>query len=857
MDIMMKAAAMPPMELLEKEAISRPPAQFRASARPPDEFVRSSAISHPPSELEGHSGAAELLRPTRYFVVWYDQTYPYGEFTGYQDYLSTVLAGVPIKIENDYQKALRQLNKASANTQYILVATGRKKKQLVKEVHDNASVERIYVIKPFVEKVMKWGRSLKKFKAFSDFKQLIEELKQVVRPHEKSGYHYDVVEKMINYTVEPNPMTMCEQSVRALQDELEQEDDQIRFKHQYSIVLSTLKKDAAERFAKYNKTGDTKLLANPLGRDTTELLKAFTTWQHLLSLAIYFDECPSIVSGASLEVLAASSISVGDALFESINKLGECLEKEKGIDRVMYTEELSQFHQALFKMLVEYISEREEAPGAASLYLTRMLLLDIDMCVKYMLHCLLKEASDFEDLDYEVLHAAVVSDTRVSVLIDLCSAWKNQPIPDDIALPEPELKKAVTAMSVKNVVILNTSGLLAGLRSRLPAGHTSYEYSISRDFVVDWDTQAKLHYSFCYFVMEPSLTVSEYNVILDTCIRNAITPIFVLYVPEYEAHRLAKSMFKARWTVTLVYCTAFDQILAYLAELENNINRDLMQYSKYYDNFKAVLDRAQVSKESELTADSKEEADAGWEVLTSVNNEIFSHLVEELSLGVKLVGSLHYYVFSEMRKQKRQKAYWENYAPLFGISEKFSSILDVNCAKCLLRAYTLQISPPFYKMLNDAFRGGNPESMAKYRAFFSMLHDLVKKSIMKKYIGFVYRGTYFNPALISTLKQGTKVFSTCFTSTSKSESVARDFARKTKRNVLLEIELDPHANSNVDIHGEQCSRYPEEQEVLLLPFASFEIQRVFREESGMTILSLKEVIPDQEVINLKGIEYYT
>jgi hypothetical protein len=136
-----------------------------------------------------------------------------------------------------------------------------------------------------------------------------------------------------------------------------------------------------------------------------------------------------------------------------------------------------------------------------------------------------------------------------------------------------------------------------------------------------------------------------------------------------------------------------------------------------------------------------------------------------------------------------------------------------------------------------------------------MLHDLVKKGIMKKHIGFVYRGTYFNPNLIETLRPGTKVFSSCFTSTSKNQVIARNFAKKTKRNVLLEIELNNHANSNVDIHTEQCSKYPEEEEVLLLPFASFEIHRVFKEDN-LTVISLKELVPEFETVNLKGIEYY-
>ena len=109
-------------------------------------------------------------------------------------------------------------------------------------------------------------------------------------------------------------------------------------------------------------------------------------------------------------------------------------------------------------------------------------------------------------------------------------------------------------------------------------------------------------------------------------------------------------------------------------------------------------------------------------------------------------------------------------------------------------------------MLNDAFRIGTEESVSKYRAFFTMLHDSVKKKILRKYVGTVYRGTYFSPEVISNLKLGQQINLSCFTSTSKSQSVAWEFARKTKRNVLLEIELNSKADSNVDIHAENFVR---------------------------------------------------
>eukprot|EP00831_Metopus_contortus_P025007 TRINITY_DN2167_c0_g1_i1.p1 TRINITY_DN2167_c0_g1~~TRINITY_DN2167_c0_g1_i1.p1 ORF type:complete len:156 (-),score=24.68 TRINITY_DN2167_c0_g1_i1:125-592(-) len=94
--------------------------------------------------------SGSLFASMKFFLIWYDKTYPYGEYTGYQDHISNLLAGVPIKIENDYQKAIRQLNTSFSNTQYILIATGPKKKKLVKEVHEYSAIHSVFIIKPFV-----------------------------------------------------------------------------------------------------------------------------------------------------------------------------------------------------------------------------------------------------------------------------------------------------------------------------------------------------------------------------------------------------------------------------------------------------------------------------------------------------------------------------------------------------------------------------------------------------------------------------------------------------------------------------------------------------------------------------------
>ena len=60
-----------------------------------------------------------------------------------------------------------------------------------------------------------------------------------------------------------------------------------------------------------------------------------------------------------------------------------------------------------------------------------------------------------------------------------------------------------------------------------------------------------------------------------------------------------------------------------------------------------------------------------------------------------------------------------------------------------------------------------------------------------------------------------------FWSSTKKESVAKNFLRSSHKNALIITKGE--LINNVDIHLEQISKYPSEEEVLFLPFCNFKI----------------------------------
>ena len=69
-----------------------------------------------------------------------------------------------------------------------------------------------------------------------------------------------------------------------------------------------------------------------------------------------------------------------------------------------------------------------------------------------------------------------------------------------------------------------------------------------------------------------------------------------------------------------------------------------------------------------------------------------------------------------------------------------------------------------------------------------------------------------------------------FWSATKKESVAKNFLKQNYKNAL--IITKGGKQNNIDIHLENMSRYPNEEEVLFLPFCSFKITSFDKVKEG-------------------------
>jgi len=162
-------------------------------------------------------------------------------------------------------------------------------------------------------------------------------------------------------------------------------------------------------------------------------------------------------------------------------------------------------------------------------------------------------------------------------------------------------------------------------------------------------------------------------------------------------------------------------------------------------------------------------------------------------------------------------------------------------AKMFLYAYTLEEKDPhknLYCILNDDLRSSNPSKINRHFDIIKLIGGLINRKELKSYTGKVYRATYLKDELIKQIKIGLTMTNSSFWSSTKKESVALNFLKKTNyKNRLIIVEGS--LNDNVDIHLEEISRYPKEEEVLFLPFCKFKIKRFEKvNENNLTFYKL-------------------
>ena len=296
--------------------------------------------------------------------------------------------------------------------------------------------------------------------------------------------------------------------------------------------------------------------------------------------------------------------------------------------------------------------------------------------------------------------------------------------------------------------------------------------------------------------------------------------------------------------------------------------KDILNF--YYDNYtrlketnitymdenerfeKEIFDiNCQFSKLSETKI--IKEQDNGWDMIRNINTNIFKLVSVDKIFGYIDAAKFNRDMFKVYKENNCLDLFYKYYGNYFSSDYLLEQITPlVATVKMFLYAYTLEESngKSFYSLMNNDLRSGDTQKICRYLPMMSDIHRLIKSNYLKSYCGDVYRATYFKKELIDEIHEGKKMLNASLWSSSKKLSVARKFLFKYKKNILLHTKVKE--GNNIDIHLEKLSQFPNEEEILFLPFCFFEIKSFTKtKENGLEYYNLELIYCEEENKNNK------
>ena len=248
--------------------------------------------------------------------------------------------------------------------------------------------------------------------------------------------------------------------------------------------------------------------------------------------------------------------------------------------------------------------------------------------------------------------------------------------------------------------------------------------------------------------------------------------------------------------------------------------------SENYSEFK--LEKIKFEKDMIYNSieDLKSNSEDGWD-LFELKRESFSFKFIIKSYNFQdFIRHILGNIINAYKDHNTLEIFFRYYSNYFFLTLQPEFVVNMTAfAKMFLYAYTLEEGNPnesLYCVVNDDLRSNKPEKVNRFVELVKVIGALIKYKELKSYNGIVYRASFLKEELIKNIKIGETIINSAFWSSSKKESVAKNFLKSGHKNALIITKGE--LINNVDIHSEKISKYPNEEEVLFLPFCHFKIK---------------------------------
>jgi len=225
--------------------------------------------------------------------------------------------------------------------------------------------------------------------------------------------------------------------------------------------------------------------------------------------------------------------------------------------------------------------------------------------------------------------------------------------------------------------------------------------------------------------------------------------------------------------------------------------------------------------------------------------DLFEYKKNNIGFKMNIIfGSFHDFIdkvllsfYQSYEEHNSLEIFFKYYSKYLCLSLQPQLIINMTAyAKMILYAYSLEqndANKNLYCIINDDLRSKIPQKVDRFLDLVKLIGGLIKIKNLKSFNGKLYRASFLKKELINKIKIGQTMTNSAFWSSTKKESVAKQFLNSNYKNAL--IITNGGLNNNVDIHLEGISQYPAEEEVLFLPFCIFTIKSFVEVKEGNLI----------------------
>jgi len=299
-----------------------------------------------------------------------------------------------------------------------------------------------------------------------------------------------------------------------------------------------------------------------------------------------------------------------------------------------------------------------------------------------------------------------------------------------------------------------------------------------------------------------------------------------LFLVHVENIQLVKILTDLKEQNSVIYFNQGFELREIYKDNNERLRPRLREYMK--ENFSSYkLDNMNFEKDFIYTQINslKSTSEDGWDLFEYKKDSLNFNISFRSASFQDFIRHIIGHLINAYRERNTLDTFLRYYSNYFFLNLQPELVVNMTAfAKMFLYAYTLEEQDPnksLYCIVNDDLRSCQPQRVNRYTELIKVIGALVKLKRLKSYTGYVYRASFLKEELIKNIKIGDIIINSAFWSSTKKESVAKKFLSGNRKNALIITKGE--LINNIDIHSEKMSGYPDEEEVLFLPFCNFRI----------------------------------